>query len=68
MSPDREAVLEYLDADFSVIRPGNFVRCGVTGAKIPLERLRYWSVDKQEAYADAAAAMVAFGYPPKQDA
>ena len=61
-----EAVLEYLDADFEVVRQGKFVRCAVTGAAIPLERLRYWSVDRQEAYADAAAAMVAFGYPPKK--
>jgi len=51
-----EAVLRYLDADFEVKRPGRFVRCAVTDAAIPLNTLRYWSVDRQEAYADAAAA------------
>ena len=61
-----EALLEYLDADFDIVRPGQYVRCAVTGAKIPLDVLRYWSVDRQEAYVDAAAAMIAFGYPPKK--
>jgi hypothetical protein len=46
-----EAEVKYLDGDFRVIRPGTFVRCAVTGAAIPLEELRYWSVDLQEAYA-----------------
>ena len=65
MTMDREAVLEYLDAEYSIIRPGDFVRCAVTGAKIPLQALRYWNLDRQEAYADAAAAMTGFGYPPE---
>lgn len=51
-----EAKLRYLDADFEVIRAGNHVRCAVTGEAIPLRSLRYWSVDRQEAYVDAAAA------------
>jgi hypothetical protein len=46
-----EADVKYLDGDFRVVRPGAFVRCAVTGAPIPLEELRYWSVDLQEAYA-----------------
>ena len=46
-----EAEVKYLDGDFRVVRPGAFVRCAVTGAAIPLEELRYWSVDLQEAYA-----------------
>ncbi len=60
-----EAVIEYLDSEYAVVRPGKFVRCAVTGAKIPLEALKYWSVDRQEPYIDAAAAMIGFGYPPK---
>lgn len=52
-----EAVVTYLDGDFRVVRPGTFVRCGVTGAPIPLEELRYWNVERQEAYADTAAKM-----------
>src|SRR5262249_55522807 len=46
-----EADVKYLDGDFRVVRPGTFVRCAVTGVSIPLEELRYWSVDLQEAYA-----------------
>ncbi len=56
-----EAVIEYGDAEFHVVRPGAYVRCAVTGQRIPLKALRYWSVDKQEAYIDAAAAMKGFG-------
>jgi hypothetical protein len=37
------------------MRPGSFVRCAVTGVSIPLEELRYWSVDLQEAYATPEA-------------
>ena len=33
-----------------MVRPGAFVRCAVTGLPIPLEELKYWSVDLQEAY------------------
>lgn len=51
-----EARLRYLDADLEVISPGDYVVCAVTGRKIPLQALRYWSVDLQEAYADAASA------------
>ena len=46
-----EAEVKYLDGDFRVVRPGAFVRCAVTGVPIPLEELKYWSVDLQEAYA-----------------
>ena len=52
-----EAVLKYLDADYQVIRHGQFVRCAVTGKPIKLEELRYWSVERQEAYTSAKEAM-----------
>ena len=52
-----EARLRYLDGDFQVLVPGAFVRCAVTGVEIPLDEVRYWSVVRQEAYADAAAAL-----------
>ncbi len=51
-----EARLRYLDADLDLISPGDFVVCAVTGRKIPIAALRYWSVDLQEPYVDAAAA------------
>ena len=52
-----EARLRYLDSDFQVMVPGAYVTCAVTGRRIPLSDLRYWSVDRQEAYADAAASL-----------
>ncbi len=51
-----EARLRYLDADFQVLSAGAYVTCAVTGRRIPLNALRYWSVDRQEAYWDAEAA------------
>lgn len=51
-----EAVIRYLDGDYQVVKPGGFVRCAVTGAIIPLEDLRYWSVERQEAYAGPEVA------------
>jgi len=51
------AVLEYFDGEYRVVSSGSYVVCAVTGARIPLEALRYWSVDLQEAYAGPAAAL-----------
>ena len=45
----KEARIRYLDGDFQVASPGSFVRCAVTGESIPLDELRYWSVQRQEA-------------------
>lgn len=56
-----EAEVKYLDGDFRVVRPGAFVRCAVTGVAIPLEELRYWSVDLQEAYATPEAVLQRMG-------
>jgi hypothetical protein len=53
----REARIRYLDGDFQVASPGSFVRCAVTGESIPLDELKYWSVERQEAYANAAASL-----------
>jgi hypothetical protein len=50
-SGENAATLLYGPNGFRVIRPGHFVLCAVTGEPIPLEELRYWSVDRQEAYA-----------------
>ena len=52
-----EARIRYLDSDYQLIVPGSYVTCAVTGRRIPLSELRYWSVDRQEAYADAAASL-----------
>lgn len=54
-----EARIKYLDADFQVLAAGSFVRCAVTGTPIPLDELKYWSVEKQEAYVDVEASVKA---------
>lgn len=55
-----EAVIRYMDGDYVVLKPGSFVRCAITGKPIPLDELAYWNVDRQEAYADAVTANIAF--------
>ncbi len=49
----REAKLRYLDHEYQVITPGDFVRCAVTGDPIRIESLRYWSVNQQVAFKSA---------------
>ena len=68
LRPDGLADLEYLDGEYRVVKAGSYVICAVTGVHIPLESLRYWSVDLQEAYATPAAALHRFqetGKTPK---
>ena len=50
------ATLHYGDGEFAVLKPGPFVLCAVTSKPIPLEILRYWSVEHQEAYVGPAEA------------
>ena len=52
-----EADIEYLDGDFKVRRAGAYVRCAITGQPIALEDLRYWDVDRQEAYSTPQARL-----------
>ncbi|MAY62062.1 MAG: hypothetical protein CML29_07605 [Rhizobiales bacterium] len=58
-SGSRPAALKYLDGDIQVITPGNHVVCAVTGERIPLDELKYWSVERQEAYVDVNASFEA---------
>ena len=53
----REARIRYLDGDFQVISPGAFVRCAVTREAIPIDELKYWSVERQEPYVSAAVSL-----------
>ncbi len=52
----RPARLRYLSGSYQVLSPGEFVLCAVTGKRIGLPALRYWSHELQEAYADASVA------------
>lgn len=45
-----EAKVQYGDNEITILKQGLFVRCAVTGEQIPLDELRYWNVDLQEAY------------------
>lgn len=61
-----QAEVEYRDGDYRVRKPGAFVRCAVTGEPIPLEDLRYWNVDLQEAYSGPEAKLARLkGTPAK---
>ena len=44
------AKLKYLPNNFDIIEEGDHVICAVSGKKISLQNLNYWTVDEQEAY------------------
>ncbi len=56
MSADTPAVLHYEPNGFRIVRNGAFVLCAVSGERVSLDALRYWSVDLQEAYASPEIA------------
>jgi hypothetical protein len=53
------ARIQYMAGTFRLLTKGDFVPCAVTGTHIPLQELKYWSVERQEAYVDAAASLEA---------
>ena len=58
------AHLIYDTPEYEVVVPGSYVVCAVSGERIPLDDLKYWSAEFQEAYrgpAEATAAFVAGG-------
>ncbi|ANF54833.1 DUF2093 domain-containing protein [Brevundimonas sp. M1A4_2e] len=57
------ASLHYGDGEFAVLSAGAFVRCAVSGVAIPLTALRYWSVERQEAYAGPREYLAAASSP-----
>ena len=52
----RTAKLHYMAGTFRVLSSGDHVICAVTGKPIPLDELRYWSIERQEAYVSAEAS------------
>jgi hypothetical protein len=54
------ALVHYGDGELTVLRPGKFVLCAVTGKRIALDDLRYWNPVLQEAYAGPAEALERF--------
>ena len=55
------ARIHYMAGTFRVLGNGDHVVCAVTGEQIPLHELKYWSVDRQEAYVSAQASLEAEG-------
>jgi hypothetical protein len=55
----KAARIHYLPGTFRLLSDGDHVVCAVTGARISLHELRYWSVARQEPYADADASLTA---------
>lgn len=60
-SRGRPAKLHYLPGTYRVLSSGDHVMCAVTQQLIPLGELRYWSAERQEAYATPEAVMQAEG-------
>ncbi len=52
----KKAEVQFLDGEFRIVKHGEYVLCEVTGQRVPLEELRYWSVVRQEAYSSADVA------------
>lgn len=52
----RPARLQYLSGSYRIIGQGDHVVCAVTGTRIPLANLRYWSHELQEAYVSGEVA------------
>ena len=58
-SGKRIARVRYMDGTLRLLSEGDHVVCAVTGREIPIHEIKYWSVERQEAYADAAASLKA---------
>ncbi len=50
MMKNKLAKLKYLPNNFEIIEDGDHVICAVSNKIIPLDKLNYWNVEKQEAY------------------
>ena len=55
----RCATVHYGDGEFAVLGVGDHVNCAISGVQIPLVSLRYWSVERQQAYAGPLEYMAA---------
>jgi hypothetical protein len=54
------AHLIYDTPEYEVVVPGSYVLCAVSGERIDLDDLKYWSAAFQEAYLSAVEATAAF--------
>ena len=56
----QKAKIKYSDGEFDVLKDGQYVICAVTGNKISISDLKYWSVERQEPYESAEAALAGY--------
>ncbi len=56
MKSNQAAKLHYMANGFRILANGDHVLCALTGERIALEDLRYWSVVTQQPYASAEIA------------
>lgn len=56
LGQNKAARLDYQSGTFRVLSGGDHVICAVTGAKIDMADLRYWSHELQEAYVSGEVA------------
>lgn len=61
MTTPGQATVHYGEGEFVVLKPGRYVTCAVTEKPIPLEALRYWSHERQEAYIGPLEALSRMG-------
>ena len=47
---ENKAKLKFNSNNFEIVEDGNYVVCAVSGKRIPLNQLKYWNVELQEAY------------------
>tara|TARA_B100000676_G_C17649683_1_gene615914 strand:+ start:33 stop:218 length:186 start_codon:yes stop_codon:yes gene_type:complete len=52
------AIIKYKPNDFEILENGDHVICAISGKKILLENLNYWSVEHQEPYFSYVEASV----------
>jgi hypothetical protein len=55
----RAARIHYMAGTYRLLGDGDHVVCAVTGERILLQELKYWSVERQEPYVDAEASLKA---------
>jgi len=53
----KQAKIKYGDGNFEILESGSYVLCAISGVQIPLDQLKYWSVERQEPYATPEAAL-----------
>ncbi|MGL1920694.1 MAG: DUF2093 domain-containing protein [Hyphomicrobiales bacterium] len=57
LSDQKIAKIHYDTPDYIIVEAGDHVICAVTKKQILIDDLKYWSVERQEAYIDGEAML-----------